>query len=197
MVCKTNPSPDSHNSTPSHQLRIPFTGLTLFRLSRNPNMPTCQHRQLKSLILSIIAWATSIALVSRLADPGSEERRSPKKTTWTSIRQFSWTPMARACGVGRSGGILGSTAVAVFVAATTVLVTRMSLMEFVVLIGPFCSVVVVALHCCHCCENFANSASARAAVGKVTTPSITLITWAGSPLFHHDSDATSWTSEDS
>jgi hypothetical protein len=34
MVCKTNPSPDSHNSTPSHQLRIPFTGLTLFRAAK-------------------------------------------------------------------------------------------------------------------------------------------------------------------
>ena len=70
-------------------------------------------------------------------------------------------------------------------------------MAFVVLIGPVCSVVVAPLQCCHCFENFANSASACAAVGNVTTPSITLITCAGSPLFHHDSEATSLTSADS
>jgi hypothetical protein len=37
MDWKTNPSPDSHNSTPSHQLRNPFTGLTLFRVPTEAN----------------------------------------------------------------------------------------------------------------------------------------------------------------
>src|SRR6516165_1054894 len=143
-----------------------------------------------------MACAMSMPLVSRLADPGSEERRSPKKTTATSTRQFNRTPMARACGVGCRAGMLGNTDDAVLVAATTVLeasATRTSLISFVVLIGPFCSVVFVPLHRCHCTENFANSASACAADGSVTTPSITLITCAGSPLFHHDIDATSLT----
>jgi hypothetical protein len=70
-------------------------------------------------------------------------------------------------------------------------------MAFVVLIGPVWSVFVVPLHRCHCFENFANSASACAAVGNATTPSITLITCAGSPSFHHDSYATFLTPADS
>src|SRR5581483_5635209 len=132
----------------------------------------------------------STALVSGVAEPGSDGCRSPKNTTSTSTRQFSRTPIARACGVGSSGGMLGNTDVAVLVAATIVLdasATRMSLIAFVVLIGPVCSVVVVPLHFCHCWENFANSSSACAAEGNVTTPSMTLITCAGSPLFHQDS----------
>lgn len=38
MVCKTNPSPDSHNSTPSHQLTNRVTGLTLFRWGDDANL---------------------------------------------------------------------------------------------------------------------------------------------------------------
>src|SRR5690348_317689 len=105
-------------------------------------------------------------------------------------------PIARACGVGRRGGMLGSTDVAVLVAAMVESVVRTSLMTFVVLIGPLCSDVVMPLHCCHCWENCANSSWACAAEGSVTTPSSTTITCAGWPLFHHDSDATSFTSAD-
>lgn len=53
---------------------------------------------------------------------------------------------------------MGSTEVAVLVAAMVVAVPRTSLMTFVVLIGPVCSEVVMPLHCCHCCENCANNA---------------------------------------
>jgi hypothetical protein len=87
--------------------------------------------------------------------------------------------------------MLGRVDVAVLVAAIVESVTRTSLITFVVLIGPDCSDVVVPLHCCHCWENRANSACAWAAYGSVTTPSSTTITCAGSPLFHHDCDATS------
>jgi hypothetical protein len=37
MDWKTNPSPDSHSSTPSHQLRIAFIALTLFRVPTEAN----------------------------------------------------------------------------------------------------------------------------------------------------------------
>jgi hypothetical protein len=37
MLWKTNPRPDSHSSTPSHQLRIAFIGLTLFRAPGEAN----------------------------------------------------------------------------------------------------------------------------------------------------------------
>lgn len=140
-----------------------------------------------------------MALVLMSADPGSEGRRPPKKTTSTSTRQFDRTPIVRACGVGRRGGMLGSTDVAVLVAATMELegsATRTSLITLVVLIGPDCSVVVVPVHRYHWSEKRVNSAWACAAEGSETTPSMTLITCAGSPLFHHDSDATSLTSAD-
>src|ERR1700733_256197 len=194
MHWKTNPSPDSHNSTPSHQPRNPFTGLTLIPLGCEAN--TRPESQLNLLTLSIIARAMSVALVSGLPVPGSAGRRAPENTTSTSTRQFNRTPTARDWGVGCRAGMLGSVAVAVFVAATTESATWISPITVVVLIGPVCSVVVLPAHCCHCGGNFANSSRACAAEGSATTPSITLITWAGSPSFPQDSDATVWTSAD-
>src|ERR1700722_19111674 len=155
MDWNTTPSPDSHNSTPSHQLRNAFTGLTLIPLGWEAN--TRPVYQLNLVTLSIIAWAMSVALVSGLPVPGSDDRRSPKNTTSTSTRQLNRTPIARDCGVGCRAGMLGSVAVAVFVAATTESATWMSPITVVVLIGPVCSVVVLPAHCCHCGGNFANS----------------------------------------
>src|SRR5271155_1272922 len=155
MDWNTNPSPDSHNSTPSHQLRNPFTGLTLIPLGCEAN--TRPVDQLNLLTLSIIARAMSVALVSGLPVPGSDGRRSPKKTTSTSTMQLNWTPIARACGGGCRAGMWGSVAVAVFVTATTESATWMSPITVVVLIGPVCSVVVLPAHCSHCGGNFANS----------------------------------------